>query len=92
LKPLFLASLMTIAVAQQAAAIVSSPPNSVQIGAEPIYYYPAPADSQKQPASVEQMCDKLAKMRDYGWYKDKFENCMYFGDNILRAARANGPK
>jgi hypothetical protein len=91
LKSLFLASLMTIAVAQQAAAIVSSPPNSVQIGAEPIYY-PAPADSQKQPASVEQMCDELAKMRDYGWYKDKFENCMYFGDNILRAARANGPK
>jgi hypothetical protein len=53
---------------------------------------PAPADSQKQPASVEQMCDELAKMRDYGWYKDKFENCMYFRDNVLRAARANGPK
>jgi hypothetical protein len=56
------------------------------------YFDPAPADSQKQPAGVEQMCDELAKMRDYGWYKDKFENCMYFQANESRAARANGPK
>jgi hypothetical protein len=35
------------------------------------------------------MCDELAKMRDYGWYKDKFET---FPDDVLRAARANGPK
>jgi hypothetical protein len=39
MKSFFLASLLTIVVVQQAEAIVGSPPNGGQIGAEQIYYY-----------------------------------------------------